>query len=125
MKKILIVVLFSSSAVLISLFVPTNGSFAYVSSGQSVNANLPPSPSLNPLDYLKNLPSLGGVTTQGIGTSVPSLPSFSRFLDTGNLSAGDVVSMLKAVAVLTINLFLIVIQTVAGILKALLPFLSR
>ena len=51
------------------------------------------------------------------------MPSLN-LLNTENLSASDLPGALKAVAVLAINLFLIVIQVVVGILKALLPFLS-
>ncbi|MDO8669069.1 MAG: hypothetical protein Q7K65_02120 [Candidatus Buchananbacteria bacterium] len=70
-------------------------------------------------NLLKNtIPSVGNFS---IGTTIPSL----NLLNTQNLSGNDLVGVLKAVAVLAINLFLIVIQTVAGILKALLSFLSK
>lgn len=58
------------------------------------------------------------------GTSSDSEINFSRLLNTENFSSNDLGSGLKAVAVLAINLFLIVIQTVAAVLKALLPFLQ-
>jgi len=63
-------------------------------------------------------------TSNGVDlTAVPSF-DFSRFLDVKAISSGDIISALKAVAVLAINLFLIIIQTIAGILKALLSFLQ-
>jgi len=86
----------------------------------SQNFNLP-IPSFNPIDYLKEDLFKGAAHSIGVGTTVPSLD----FFNVKNLSSGDIISILKAVVVLAINLFLIVIQTVAGILKALLPFLSK
>ena len=79
---------------------------------------------IDPLDYLdeitKKLPGL-----QNIGTTLPIPQQFSiQTLGVGGLSFDDLPGALKAVAVLAINLFLIVIQTTAAILKALLPFLS-
>ena len=88
------------------------------------NTPLLPLPSLiDPINVLKN--SLLKNTTPNlknfsIGTTMPNL----NLLNTQNLSGGDLLGALKAVAVLAINLFLIVIQTTAAILKALLPFLS-
>jgi hypothetical protein len=78
-------------------------------------------PLFNSPDYLKEDLFKGAAQNIGVGTTVPSL----NLSNTKSLSSGDIISMLKAVVVLAINLFLIVIQTVAGILKALLPFLSK
>lgn len=90
--------------------------------------------SFNPLDALKNslAPGLPGI--QSIGTTAPTLPSLSKLsglsssdwkiLNTSSLSFDDFGGALKSIAILAINLFLIVIQVIAGILKALLPFLQ-
>lgn len=101
------------------------------------------SPKSNPLDYLQNnqlLQRLPGLNNFNIGTTIPALPSslpsnFKGFFSGSNfgdfklinidsLSSQDLTGSLKSIAVLAINLFLIVIQVVAGILKALLPFLQ-
>ena len=79
---------------------------------------------IDPLDYLdeitKKLPGL-----QNLGTTLPIPQQFSiQTLGVSGLSFDDLPGALKAVAILAINLFLIVIQTTAAILKALLPFLS-
>ncbi|MBI2063008.1 MAG: hypothetical protein HYT61_02075 [Candidatus Yanofskybacteria bacterium] len=90
------------------------------SSAYSINETSLPLPSIlniNPFDsdLFKNL-----VPNIDLGTTMPNL----NLLNINNLSSNDFVSVLRAVAILAINLFLIVIQTVAGILKALLPFLT-
>jgi hypothetical protein len=106
--------------VFLGLLVITLGSNTFCALAYNQNFNLSV-PSFNPLDYLKKDLLESAARSIGVGTAVPSL----NFFNTKSFSSGDIVSMLKAVAVLAINLFLIVIQTVAGILKALLPFLSR
>jgi len=111
-----------SLGLLILTLVLGKTSLAYISD-QNADQSLPSL--VNPLDYLKNIPLQGITQNLGVGTSIPSLSGLSQFLDTKNLSSSDITSMLKAVAVLAINLFLIVIQVITGILKALLPFLSR
>lgn len=89
-------------------------------SGSSNTGNsLPNLPGFKlPLDLQKGAKSFlsGANTGDGI--------DFGQLLNTKNLSSSDFGTALKAVAVLAINLFLIVIQTVASILKALLPFLQ-
>lgn len=115
MKTVRILIFFE---LLVFLFALGSNSFAYAS---DQGPNLPVPSLINPLDYLKEDLLKGAAQSTGIGTTIPDL----NLLNTKNFSSGDVVSMLKAVAVLAINLFLIVIQTVAGILKALLPFLSK
>lgn len=89
---------------------------------------------VNPLDIFKNDLLENAAQQLNVTTEVPSLTGISRFglgtqwnielLDFKNLSGGDAISVLKAIAVLAINLFLIVIQVVVAILKGLLPFLS-
>lgn len=89
--------------------------------GYSAGSTPLPVPSIiEPLDILKSDLFKNIIPNIGIGTTIPNL----NLLNTKNLSGGDLTSALKAIAVLAINLFLIVIQTVAGILKALLPFLQ-
>lgn len=80
---------------------------------------------IDPLNILKSdlfKNSLPGFGNFNIGTTIPSFNL--NLLNTNNLSSTDLTSALKAVLVLAINLFLIVIQTVVAILKALLPFLQ-
>ena len=114
MKKTPILII--SFGFLVFVLLIGGSSFASVG-GQSPNL---PALSFNPLDYLNDDLLKGAARDTGIGTSVPNL----NLINMENLSSGDIISMLKAVAVLAINLFLIVVQTVAGILKALLQFLS-
>lgn len=94
-----------------------SGAFAYTSG--TPNTSVPSS--LNPFDFFKNDALKNAAQNIGVGTTVPSL----RLLDTKNLSFNDIPGSLKAIGVLAINLFLIVIQAVAAILKGLLPFLSK
>ncbi len=131
MKKI-----FFSMFVLCSVFVlffliaiSNNSAIAYTAN----NASGVPSSLINPLDFV------GGVTKgltgpSGIGgnagTTLPSLSNLNTLTNgisgrLGGLSTSDLTGSLKAIASLAINLFLIVIQTVSGILKALLPFLNK
>lgn len=90
-------------------------SFAYAD-----NAILTDSATLDSFGSLKDNLFKNLTSSINIGTTVPSL----RLVNADNLSSADLVSALRSVAVLAINLFLIVIQTVASVLKALLPFLS-
>ena len=82
---------------------------------------------INSFEYLQKnlLPSLP-MNSRGLfsNTATGSFRDL-KLLNTEGLSSGNLVSALKSVAVLAINLFLIVIQVVVGILKALLPFLSK
>lgn len=111
-----------------------NNAFAY-SAGESQYDTS----SVNPLNYLtKQL--MPGLKNVNIGTTAPTLPGMSgglfkgfisgtasqqfKLLNSSNLSFDDITGSLKSIAVLAINLFLIVLQTVAAILKALLPFLG-
>ncbi len=95
----------------------TSGTFAYTSGTSDTST-----PSLiNPFDFFKNDALKNAAQNIGVGTTVPSL----RLLNTKNLSFSDIPGSLKAIGVLAINLFLIVIQAVAAILKGLLPFLSK
>lgn len=100
---------------------------------------------VNPMDYTRSINDMANqaVKTQGINTTVPNIniptiktaapgsfqsltkTDFGSLINTKNLSFKDTGSILKSIAILAINLFLIVIQTVAGILRALLPFLNR
>ncbi|MBI2063588.1 MAG: hypothetical protein HYT65_01180 [Candidatus Yanofskybacteria bacterium] len=120
--------------VILIIFASSKYSLAHPSSGTGDDYNLPILSSsspidvlnrlINPLDYLneitKKLPGL-----QNIGTTMPIPQQFSmQTLGVSGLSFDDLPSALKAIAILAINLFLIVIQTTASILKALLPFLS-
>lgn len=119
MKKILIILVFTVG---LPVFVLTiSDAFAYTSGNSDTST-----PSLvNPFDFLKNDLLKNAAQSTGISTVVPGLPAFKQFVDTKDLSFNDISGSLKAIGVLAINLFLIVIQTVAGILKALLPFLSK
>ena len=93
-----------------------SGAFAYTSETPDTSV-----PSLiNPFDFFKNDALKNAAQKTGIGTTVPSL----QLLNTKNLSFNDIPGSLKAIATLAINLFLIVIQAVAAILRGLLPFLS-
>ncbi len=96
-----------------------SGTFAYTSGNPDTSA-----PSLiNPFDFFNSDVLKNAAQNTGISTVVPSLPSFN-LLDTKNLSFSDIPGSLKAIGTLAINLFLVVIQAVAAILKGLLPFLS-
>jgi hypothetical protein len=66
------------------------------------------------------------IGTTGLFKGFISGPASDQFklFNTQNLSFDDLTGSLKSVAILAINLFLIVIRVVAGILKALLPFLE-
>ena len=109
---------------------------------------LPLLPSVNPINYLTKTLSNYVPQAQGVGTTVPALSSgitdtFKNLIQQGinsvggtstltnptssttNFSTSDIPSALKSIGNLAINLFIIVIETVAGILKALLPFLSK
>ena len=87
-----------------------SGTFAYASSGNP--DILASSLALtNPLDFFKSDALKNATQDTGISTK--------------KLSFSDIPNSLKAIGILAINLFLIVIQTVAGVLKALLPFLSK
>jgi hypothetical protein len=55
-----------------------------------------------------------------INTAIPNF----NFLDIENFSLKNVLSIIKAIGALAINLFLIVIQATVEILKVLLPFLN-
>ncbi|MBI4160686.1 MAG: hypothetical protein HY506_02150 [Candidatus Yanofskybacteria bacterium] len=65
-----------------------------------------------------------GLTKPLVDQSGLDVANLGQFLNIKNWSKQDVLSGLKEVAVLTINLFVIVIETTAGILKALVPFLQ-
>ena len=116
---------FTTILVLVLLtFAFGKNSFAYSSSPSLPSPS--PANSLNrlsdPLDYLneitKKLPGF-----KDIGTTLPIPQQFSmQNLGISGLSFNDLPGALKAIAVLAINLFLIVIQTTASILKALFPF---
>ena len=98
-----------------------NKSSAYVTSGTP--GPVQPFMGINPLNLLNNNTIKNFVDQRGSGAS---LPSFNfNLLNTKNISSNDIWGSIKAIVSLAINLFLIVIQTVAGILKALLPFLSK
>lgn len=121
-KKTFILTLF---LVVVLLVLTSNKSFAYSLAGDSLTPSL-----INPLDYLNKqisttspaLPNLSGGLFKGF-ISGPASEQF-KLLNTQNLSFNDLTGSLKSVAILAINLFLVVIQVVAGILKALLPFLK-
>jgi hypothetical protein len=56
--------------------------------------------------------------------SLPDIKSgIQSMFNSKSFSWGDIISILKAVGTLAINLFLVVVNTIAGILKGLLPFL--
>ena len=59
-----------------------------------------------------------------IDTKRFNLPEISNIFKKSDWSMGDVVAVLKALAILGINVFIVVVEVVVGILKALLPFLS-
>jgi len=101
-------------------FILFSNTFTYAASSQ-----------INPLNYAKPVNNLinNTIKDQGINTSLPSLKNqIQKVKDSGgvtSLSSSDFISGARSVATLAINLFLTVIQTVAGILKGLLPFLSK
>lgn len=137
MKKIIL----SIVGLLFFMILSSNHSFAYTG---GVSAPSLPLPSVNPVNYLKKTLNNYAPQTQGINMSVPTLQNLRDLKNllpknltggntgiskptsnTASFSSGDVTSSLKAIGTLAINLFLIIIQTVAGILKALLPFLAK
>ena len=127
-------------AVVIILFVPST-SLASSTENENFGLNsLFMSAISNPFDYLKTDLFGEAADSQSIGTTVPTIPKlpglkdfivgssetngFGGLFDTDKLSRDDIGGSIKAVVVLAINLFLIIIQTVSGILKALLSLLS-
>lgn len=88
---------------------------------KNINTSLPSLSDIKlPTDFSKNTKTfLSNVDAAG-GMGI----DFSRFFNFGEFSSKNLTAAIKAVLVLAINLFLIVIQTVAAILKALLPLLQ-
>ena len=127
-KNILVII----PVLLILNIVVPGGALAYADDSPAVR----PMPSLiNPLEYLNEnlLSKLPGIKSEGSGALPSGLGGLLseggglggiKLLNTSSLSTNDIPGALKSIAVLAINLFLIVIQTVAGVLKALLPFLQ-
>lgn len=117
-QKIKKIILSIATLCIVVFVLLDNQSYAYSSSNQLVNP-------LNPSKLLPGIPSVN------MGTIVPTLSGLPtslggfKLFNLNSLSANDFTSALKSIGILAINLFLIVIQVVAGILKALLPFLSR
>lgn len=110
--------------------IPGGNSLAYTSGSgnpgtttSSFNLNSLP----NPTDFLNLIQS--SQFLQGIKNFLPKGltgdNSGSSSLTNLHFSTSDIPGSLKSIAILAINLFLIVINTVAGILKALLPFLGK
>lgn len=57
--------------------------------------------------------------------SLPSIRSdIKSIVEKKSFTTGDLTAMLKAMAVLGINLFLVIVSSIASILKAVLPFLK-
>lgn len=108
-----------------SVLITFHGNSFAATQNNFLNPSVPSVPSINDtLDFLKtNDLFKNAAQSKGIDTSIPKLPNLKSFLDTKDLSFNDVSSSLRSIGILAINLFLIVIQTVAGILKGLLPFL--
>lgn len=53
-----------------------------------------------------------------------NVPNISNLLNVKDLSVDNLIKILKEVASLAIRLFIVIVQTLADILKALLPFLD-
>ncbi len=103
----------------LSGFVRAN-SFAY-SAGTLPGSPLP-SININ-FDVLKKITNTIPVNLTG---GLPTVSGVNwNIFQNSSFSTSDLTGALKSIAVLAINLFLIVIQTVAGILKAFLPFLNK
>lgn len=132
---------FATPILIFAVVLFSNFAFAYTADNPAPTV-LP----FNPVNRLTNLKTdlfKGTVPSQNINTSVPTLPSLpnlnnlKNFLPKGgsngsiktsstkSFSTSDVGGGLKSIGVLAIRLFLIVIETVAAVLRALLPFLSR
>lgn len=94
---------------------------AFSETSKSTTTSLPALPGFKlPPELQKSVKGFLSGTSTGTGSNF----DFKQLLNTESLSGKDFGSALKAIAVLAINLFLIIIQTVAAILKALLPFLQ-
>ncbi len=119
MKKI-----FLSLIICLALLSPTFSSASAVAyPADSSSAAVLPSITANPLNFLN---SLTNSIPSAIKGSVPAVSGINWDIFRNiSFSSGDIGGALKSILVLVINLFLIVIQTVAGILKALLPFLNK
>ena len=76
--------------------------------GTNFPLNLP----LNPLNHVK------GFGISGLDTDTTDL-DLTRFFSPAGVSSGDLMSILKGVAVLSIQIFIVVIQVVSGILKGI------
>lgn len=122
MKSKSIFILLVGLPVFIFVLTAFSTTFAYTSG--TPDTSVPSLTNLNPLDFFKSDLLKNAAQNAGVSTTVPNLPIFKQFLDTKNLSFSDIPGSLKAIGVLAINLFLVVIQAVAAILKGLLPFLS-
>jgi hypothetical protein len=113
---------------LVCFFFSASQSSAYITSN-APGSNVA-SVNFGVLQYLLNNSVVKNILSQqGIGSSLLSglsLPNLNlNLINTKDLSSKDITGSIKAVASLAINLFLIVIQTAGGILKALLPSLSK
>ena len=126
---ILILLIFAFAA-----FIPGGNSLAYASTTSSSGDSGTTIPSFNlnslpnPMDFLNSIQSSSFL--QGIKNFLPSgltgdNSGNSSSISNLHFSTSDIPGSLKSIAILAINLFLIVINTVAGILKALLPFLGK
>lgn len=71
---------------------------------------------------------LNGGKNININTGIPMSPikevSFDDIINTKSLSGGDILEAIKAVLILAINLFLLVINIVAEVLRGLLGVLN-
>ena len=77
--------------------------------GTNFPLNLP----LNPLNHIK------GFGISGLDTDTTDL-DLTRFFSPAGVSSGDLMSILKGVAVLSIQIFIVVVQVVSGIVKGLM-----
>ena len=83
----------------------------------NTGTNLPFNLPLNPLNHVK------GFSISGLDTDATDL-DLTRFFSPAGVSSGDLVGILKGVAVLSIQIFIVVVQVVSGIVKGIMGALQ-
>lgn len=87
----------------------------------AVSDNLPQGETSRVSEYLGQVENLIKLNTRGVDTS---LPVVKDLINTNNLSKDDIFKLLKTVGLFAVNIFLVIIQTVADVLRALLSFIK-
>ena len=109
------------SALFIIIFVSMSGIFCFkINNSNAAITDLFKIPDISRTDCINGV--------SGSNSDCSKLPELKFDLHdltaTKSFSTGDILNTLKAIAALAINLFIVVIQTVVGLLKGLLPFLK-